>query len=847
VYGDSLDPAQARAANLLGKLHTHYDEAGRLTITVYDFKGNVLEKARQVIRDDQILSVFAPAAKNNWVVQAFHVDWQPPAGMTMEDFAKSLLEPTAQETSLIYDALNRVTTMRYPAGVDGARKVLYPLYNRAGALESVKSDKTTYVEHIAYNAKGQRTLIAYGNGVMTRYAYDPHTFCLVRLRTERYGTPAGASLTYHPTTPTDPLQDFTYEYDLAGNILALHDRTPKSGLPAQPDLLDRAFTYDPLYRLLSATGRECDVPPPPPPWNDQPRCTDLTKVRSYTEQYQYDPVGNVQQLRHAATGESFTRAFSLSPQSNRLATLTIGATTYDYTYDASGNLTQETTSRHFEWDHSDRMRVYRTQVDGVEPSVHAHYLYDTSGQRVKKLVRKQGGQYEVTVYVDGIFEYQRIVQGGTTRENNTLHVMDNQQRITLVRVGTAFPDDKTPAIKYQLGDHLGSSNVVMDDTGAWIDREEYTPYGETSFGSFAKKRYRFAGKERDEESSLYYHGARYYAPWLGRWVSCDPAGMVDGTNLYQYARSNPLTFTDPAGTEVADPTDPASIKSVTVTQSGNVTGTTPPTAATPDHNSTPAAASSYANAPSQAPKVSNIATASDLARQWEWYQHKTESILNEWVENDPHLGGVITATAVKTSTDLGAGLVDLLKFGEGFAEGGWGIGKDILRGIGLAAPMLRVSQALQAGRVLGLSSEPFAVHQAKLLQSAGSVGRGELALVSHGAPGIVEVGRALQPVKDLAPLIEQAKAARVTIVACKVARDPAALQRLANAADVPVKAYTGGVVVDTAGQLMDSALGVLAKARLFKPQFFSSFLRLANKGSTVTGLAAGGLAIDKKQ
>ena len=102
-----------------------------------------------------------------------------------------------------------------------------------------------------------------------------------------------------------------------------------------------------------------------------------------------------------------------------------------HVFDANGNLIRETTSRHCEWDQADRMRVYRTQTDGAEPSVHAHYLYDASGQRVKKLVRKQGGQVEVTVYIDGIFEYHRSVQGKRTRENNTLHVMDNQSRITL--------------------------------------------------------------------------------------------------------------------------------------------------------------------------------------------------------------------------------------------------------------------------------------------------------------------------------------------------------------------------------------------------------------------------------
>jgi RHS repeat-associated protein len=141
------------------------------------------------------------------------------------------------------------------------------------------------------------------------------------------------------------------------------------------------------------------------------------------------------------------------------------------------------------------------------------------------------------------------VQGAAVSENNTLHVMDDKSRIALVRAGNPFPQDSTPPVKYQLGDHLGSSNVVIDDGGSLVNREEYTPYGETSFGSFALKRYRFTGKERDEESGLNYHSARYYAPWSARWVSCDPKGPVDGTNVYQYVRGNPLNAVDPTGTD----------------------------------------------------------------------------------------------------------------------------------------------------------------------------------------------------------------------------------------------------------------------------------------------------------
>src|SRR5262249_49706239 len=66
------------------------------------------------------------------------------------------------------------------------------------------------------------------------------------------------------------------------------------------------------------------------------------------------------------------------------------------------------------------------------------------------------------------------------------------------------------------------------------------------------KRYRYLGRERDEESGLCYHGARYYAPWLARWISPDPAGLAEGPNPYQYSHNNPVVFADPGG---KDPND----------------------------------------------------------------------------------------------------------------------------------------------------------------------------------------------------------------------------------------------------------------------------------------------------
>jgi RHS repeat-associated protein len=105
--------------------------------------------------------------------------------------------------------------------------------------------------------------------------------------------------------------------------------------------------------------------------------------------------------------------------------------------------------------------------------------------------------------------------------------------------------------------------LELDETGAVITYEEYHPYGSTAFATtngnaeVSAKRYRYTGKEKDLETGLYYHGARYYAPWLGRWTAADRKGIqspgsVD-LDLFAYVRSNPIKFLDESGYEEKTP------------------------------------------------------------------------------------------------------------------------------------------------------------------------------------------------------------------------------------------------------------------------------------------------------
>jgi RHS repeat-associated protein len=189
-----------------------------------------------------------------------------------------------------------------------------------------------------------------------------------------------------------------------------------------------------------------------------------------------------------------------------------------------------------------------------------YFTYDAAGQRVRK-VWEHNALIEERIYLGGAELYRKRQQQGqnweVVLERKTLHVMDDERRIALVETKTIDtsvpPFQPSPVIRFQLGNHLGSSMLEVDEFGLVISYEEYHPYGTTAYCSgtsaaeVSRKRYRYTGKEQDEETGLYYHGARYYAPWLGRWTSADPAGMVDGPDLYRYVKGNPVRSIDPSG------------------------------------------------------------------------------------------------------------------------------------------------------------------------------------------------------------------------------------------------------------------------------------------------------------
>ncbi len=534
IYGENATAPKTN--NLLGQLWKQYDESGKVENCIFDFKGNLVSKKQQVIRTSILKTSLD-------VYETYLVDW---TGLP------DILEPFDFEINNAFDALDRVTQITLPENVDNERKHIVMAYNRAGALAKVYYDENEYVENIVYNAKGQRLFIAFGNNIMTRYAYDSLTFRLMRQKSEKYEkTQVGNIITYTPQSGSNK-QDNAFHFDLTGNILKILNRVTDCGISGSvlgSDALDRNFEYDPLYRVISAEGRESDTQNE----NDYlytnalpPGIPNSSNVRAYTQKYAYDKLGNVQQMKQLGTN-GFTRNFEYVIGSNKLQKVVTGGSALieDFTYDACGNQLTAGTTRNYVWNNTNQLITYYNTA-GAEPTIFTQYDYSGTN-RVSKLIRtgtSTNPVYERTIYIDGIFEYC-ILDNGTTYEKNYVNIIDDQSSIAKVRVGTVFPDDITDTITYNLEDYIGSSAIRLNTVGGVIDKEEYYPFGDSSLRTFSKKRYRYVGKEKDLESGLYYYGARYYAAWTCRFISIDPLAY-DYLHLtpYNYAGNKPINSVD---------------------------------------------------------------------------------------------------------------------------------------------------------------------------------------------------------------------------------------------------------------------------------------------------------------
>ncbi|WP_253685069.1 MULTISPECIES: RHS repeat domain-containing protein [unclassified Treponema] len=503
------------------------------------------------------------------------------------------------------DYLGRMQSMKYPDG-----ETITYTYDKGGQLSGVSGVKTSskgtaeysYVDKILYDEHAQRVYIKYGNGVETRYKYDEKRRWLDTIETKNNQT-------------QDVFQKIKYSFDPVGNVLGYNN-------DASTYETKQTYSYDNLYQLISVEGTSNQYKA------KKSSGTTPVSIAKYRQTFAFDGIGNMKEKLSTtnipgAQGNSYPKAeldYSLDYEYDpAYAHRLIRAGNRYYRYDANGNITAEkdgpfTDEEEFVFTYSyfeeqdvygadygfgldapketeqsnpQDLFAYRRNYTWNERNLltkssdrnfTVHYRYGEDGQRALKYTDE--GRSE-TLYFNNFFTIHIPTQDQNNPQGLRVHkhiFVGNSRLVTAMTHTDNQGDNEEQKAKryYYHSDHLGSAQFVTDWKGRQYEHIEYTPYGELWIEEVAagldKLPFRFTGKELDEETGLYYYGARYLDPKYSRWLSGDPAlndyipspgtdpaklagmgGVYNTVNLhvYHYAGNNPVKYTDPDGKQTA--------------------------------------------------------------------------------------------------------------------------------------------------------------------------------------------------------------------------------------------------------------------------------------------------------
>ena len=389
-----------------------------------------------------------------------------------------IISSVTYTTQYTYDGADRIATITYPTN-----EVVTQTYNGRGLPYTLSGTTAgSLVSSVLYNQLGSIMEINLNNSTKSTLGYYG-TGGTYDTTGGYYGRLWEIKTTKQPGG-TPVLQDVKHTWDAGANLTQRQDLV--SGETEN-------FTYDPLDRLLTASG-------------------------AYSEAFTYNEIGNIT----SKNGVSY--AYGTKPH----AVTAVGSTSY--VYDSNGNMTTRGTQT-LTWDVENKPLT----VTGGNS-----YYYDGDGNRVKEI---DGST--TTIYINKYYE-----KNITTSEITTHYYLGGKQ--IAVRKGST--------VSYMLQDHLGSTSVIADTSGASTGIMRYFPFGLTRSTSGAiPTDEKFTGQRLDS-TGLYYYGARYYDANIGRFISPDTIVPhpynPQSLNRYSYALNNPLKYIDPSGHDELDWSDP---------------------------------------------------------------------------------------------------------------------------------------------------------------------------------------------------------------------------------------------------------------------------------------------------
>lgn len=578
------------------KIVYQYDEFGRLKKIVYPDNKQLDNTEYEYDENDQIVKKIDNSGEHYY--QYGKLGEIVSETIKLKQQTGTIDQQQYHEATFSYkhNYLGQMEEITYPSG----EIVKYSYTNGGnvcqvtGKMKFEASDHTfKYVNNITYDKKDRRTSIEYGNGVKSLYEYDEARGWLTRLVT---------------TDRLDrKIQNIEYRFDVTGNVISYTNDCDTFNTTQE-------YQYDVLGQLIEVNGKSiCNKYSSGPEY-----------VADYTQTWKFDNIGRVEKktsnavcpLKNDLGGDLLSYSFDytyIEGKANQVGS----CTGRYYAYDANGNMTieqnvpieTETTGYIATVTQVKDDAYYVDQAWGVEndkqtavsgisrrifeyncknemivskdSNYYTKYIYNQEGQRTSKY-SSLGESLYFNEYASWT---KRSGDSGNPDGRDAMHIYINGQRIVT---------KQNSATRYELSDqinkqywyhtnHIGNVDVITERDGNQFERFEYTPYGETwihhdslylnnsnlgIFGDSIDIKYRFTGKEKDEETGYTYFGARYLDSKRGIWTQTDPAlgdyiptagttldklpGMggiynLVNSQLYHYAGNNPVKYTDPDG------------------------------------------------------------------------------------------------------------------------------------------------------------------------------------------------------------------------------------------------------------------------------------------------------------
>ncbi|MGE8406426.1 MAG: RHS repeat domain-containing protein [Pseudomonas sp.] len=514
TYAEGSDEHSLR--NRCGRLSRHDDPAGKRCWPDYSLTGEASSEQRHFL------------ASPDWP------DW--PVAVAARDARLEAGEGAA--TRWRHGPLGQVLTQ---TDAGGHRQSFHS--NLSGELQQVRlqlagQPEQTLLSQARYDALGQMLEETLGNGLTTQRTYgdeDGHLLSLMTLRSNG-----------------EALQDIHYGYDPVGNVTSVEDHAQPLRHFANQRIEPRcAYRYDSLYQLTEATGWEAGAASRGPGVSSDPLARS-----NYRQTYRYDAGGNLLELTHVGA-QSHSRTLVSAPGSNRCLEVVDGQPPGDDAFrdgfDANGNRLALQPGQRLRWNVRNQLSEVRPVTREGATDDSERYHYDAAGQRVRKLRSAQAAGrnlHSETRYLPGLELHDNAATG---EQLQVITVQAGSCGVRVLHWLAGRPDEVAQdQQRYGLTDHLGSNALELDERAALISHEVYYPFGETAWRAGRSeveagyKTLRYSGKERDA-TGLYYYGARYYMPWLQRWLNPDPAGAMDGLNLYCMVGNSPVRYRDRTG------------------------------------------------------------------------------------------------------------------------------------------------------------------------------------------------------------------------------------------------------------------------------------------------------------